>query len=312
MSKASAAQPVTIISPPSLDKHKEHCFIVMPFGRDAAEQRWHNGWFKAVIEPVVRELKYDPILAAQEEKPNAINDEIREHLVYDPMVIADLGGMTPKDDPNPNVMYELGIRHAFDFPLVIMAWEDQQIPFDVGNQRALKQLRDLHDLEINRSKLKSFIEFAQKGEYYKPMEIVKRRAELEAATGTIPQDTLLRTILDEMKAMRGEISEIDSGQDALRREVAGKTAGFGFVRYGGLVQRGITPSDLSLGSMASGEWSGKLAESSPNLKNPSLGGLLNLDVDKITDIETLPDGSKIFKVKPLIRNPNEGGGSSPS
>jgi hypothetical protein len=26
--------------------HKNHCFIVMPFGSTAKEQRWFKGWYK--------------------------------------------------------------------------------------------------------------------------------------------------------------------------------------------------------------------------------------------------------------------------
>ena len=40
-------------------------------------------------------------MAAAEEQPGAINDEIRAHLALDEMVVVDLGGMRPEDDPNP-------------------------------------------------------------------------------------------------------------------------------------------------------------------------------------------------------------------
>lgn len=78
---------------------------------------------------------YEPILSAQVHDPNAINDEIRTHLSFDPMVVVDLGGQSAIDPPNPNVMYELGIRHAMDLPVVLLAWEGQSLPFDIGNQK---------------------------------------------------------------------------------------------------------------------------------------------------------------------------------
>src|SRR4051812_42438828 len=88
-------------------RHANHCFIVMPFGRTADEERWFRGWYHAVIEPAVTSSGFEPILSASEDHPSAINDEIRSHLVFDPMVVVDLGGMRPEDPPNPNVMYEL-------------------------------------------------------------------------------------------------------------------------------------------------------------------------------------------------------------
>ena len=53
----------------------------------------------------------------------------------------DLGGVSPADEPNPNVMYEPGIRHALDLPHVIMAWKGQRLPFDIGHQRAIMEDR---------------------------------------------------------------------------------------------------------------------------------------------------------------------------
>ena len=94
----------------------------MPFSREPDEIRWFQGWYHTVIEPVVVASRYIPVLSATEDQPGAINDEIRAHLAFDPMVIVDLGGHKSDDPPNPNVMYELGIRHAFGLPLVIMAW----------------------------------------------------------------------------------------------------------------------------------------------------------------------------------------------
>jgi hypothetical protein len=63
----------------------------MPYGRTEVEAKWFRGWYKTVIEPAVRSVGYEPILSADEERPEAINDEVRRHLTYDPMVVVDLG-----------------------------------------------------------------------------------------------------------------------------------------------------------------------------------------------------------------------------
>ena len=33
--------------------HKNHCFVVMPFGREPAERELFKGWYDAVIRPAV-------------------------------------------------------------------------------------------------------------------------------------------------------------------------------------------------------------------------------------------------------------------
>lgn len=200
-------------TPAHISSHDRHCFVVMPFGRDASEQKWFRGWYEVVIRPAVLEAGYEPKLAAAEEQPGAINDEIRTHLAHDPMVVVDLGGAEPEDEPNPNVMYELGIRHALGLPLVIMAWKGQRLPFDVSNQRVITEDRDLVDLESNKKRLITFIHAAQKGKYYRPMDAVGRLATIQAASESLGEDSLLRALVQEIHDLRTTVV-----QAAMHRE----------------------------------------------------------------------------------------------
>lgn len=196
--------------------HNKHCFIVMPFGRDASEQKWFRGWYEVVIEPAVIEAGFEPKLAAAEEQPGAINDEIRAHLALDPMVVVDLAGAEPEDDPNPNVMYELGIRHALGLPLVMMAWKGQRLPFDVSNQRIIMEERDLVDLDRNRKRLITFIHAAQEGRYYRPMDAVGRVATIAAVSESLGEDSLLRALAQEVRDLRSSIVQITTHREPKR------------------------------------------------------------------------------------------------
>jgi hypothetical protein len=195
---------------PTATGHERHCFVVMPFGRDSAEQKWFKGWYEVVIKPAIVGAGYEPKLSAAEEQPGAINDEIRAHLAFDPMVVTDLGGAEPEDDPNPNVMYELGIRHALGLPLVLMAWKGQRLPFDVSNQRIIAEDRGLVDLEQNRKRLTAFIQAAAQGSYYKPMDAVGRTATISAASLALGEDSLLRALTDEIRELKTTVQS--SGQ----------------------------------------------------------------------------------------------------
>jgi len=197
----------TIDTPPRTG-HDKHCFVVMPFGRDVAEHRWYRGWYDVVIKQAIADTGFDPILSATQEEPVAINDEIRTHLAFDPMVVVDLGGMDPSDDPNPNVMYELGIRHALGLPLVIMGWKSQRLPFDVNNQRVIMEERDFASLETNRDRLRAFIQAASAGRYYRPMEAVGRFATIEAAAENPSDDSLLGALASEIKDLRDAVTTL--------------------------------------------------------------------------------------------------------
>jgi hypothetical protein len=60
-----------------------------------------------------------------------ITSQVIQHIVDDPLVVADLTGW------NPNVFYELAIRHALRRPLVQMIKRGEQIPFDVAGTRTV-------------------------------------------------------------------------------------------------------------------------------------------------------------------------------
>lgn len=184
------------------------CFVVMPFGRDAEEQKWFRGWYEVVLSPAIYNSGYKPVISAAEEQPGAINDEIRAHLAYDPMVLVDLGGFDRSDDPNPNVMYELGIRHALGLPLVIMAWDGQRLPFDVSNQRVIMHDRALLDIEANKKKIVAFIQAATEGKYYKPMDAVGRMATIAAASESLDEDNILNALVQEVRELKGSVHAV--------------------------------------------------------------------------------------------------------
>lgn len=201
MSKRSDTSPTTETKP-----SKGICFVVMPFGRTTDEKSHFRGWYKQVIKSTIIDCGYEPFLSADHEAPNAIDDEIRKHLAFDAMVVADLGGMTPKDSPNPNVMYELGIRHAFGLPVVIMAWEEQELPFDINKQRTIMTQRGMDDIDSTKTKLQSYIEKAEDNEYYNPMIAVERHAKIESATQNLEKDSILGNLVDEVRELKGRIS----------------------------------------------------------------------------------------------------------
>lgn len=198
-----------------------NCFVVMPFGHTPDEIRWFSGWYKMVIEEGVRAAGFQPILSAAQQRPDAINDEIRAHLALDPMVVIDLGGLDPQDAPNPNVMYELGIRHAFNLPHVIMAWEGQRLPFDISNQRVIMERRDLIDVPVNRDRLTKFLREASIGNHYRPMDAVGRAATLERAEERLGPETVLGALVEEVRELRSRISFGRRGADTTRARLKG-------------------------------------------------------------------------------------------
>ncbi|MBX2979678.1 MAG: hypothetical protein KF905_10310 [Flavobacteriales bacterium] len=208
---ARARTIVLITTSKSANSHpsSNNCFVVMQHGRTPEEVRWFKGWYEVVIRPAVLEAGYEPVLSAVLDQPSAINDEIRAHLAIDPMVVIDLGGFRAENDPNPNVMYELGIRHAFNLPHVLMAWQGQRLPFDIANQRVIMEQREMVNVTTNRERLVSFIREAREGNYYRPMEAVNRIATLEEAESKLSTKSVLGALIQEVR-------NLGKGKDKVR------------------------------------------------------------------------------------------------
>lgn len=69
--------------------------------------------------------------ADQIDKPGTITKQIIEYIYKSKLVIADLSYH------NPNVFYELALRHAFRLPTVQLIRKSDRIPFDLNQIRTI-------------------------------------------------------------------------------------------------------------------------------------------------------------------------------
>lgn len=119
---------------------KKICFVISPIGEEGSETRTRSDQIlKHIITQPVSQLGYEVIRADKISEPGIITTQIIEYIVDAELVIADL------TDHNPNVFYELAIRHAMRKPLVQMIRKGDVIPFDVAATRVIQF--DLHNLD---------------------------------------------------------------------------------------------------------------------------------------------------------------------
>ena len=108
------------------------CFVIAPIGADDSPQRKRSDdVLSFVITPAVEQRGYKVVRADKTSKPGMITTDIFQHLFKDELVIADL------TDQNPNVFYELAVRHASQKPVIQLLMDGQSIPFDVAQSRTI-------------------------------------------------------------------------------------------------------------------------------------------------------------------------------
>jgi hypothetical protein len=120
---------------------EEHCFVIMAISEqkyDSIEISYDNlkDNYENVIKPAIQAARPGiNVLRADEcAVPGTITTDILTHLMYDSFVIADI------TFPNPNVYYELGLRHCFKPGTILIKNADVKIkaPFDLSHQRYIE------------------------------------------------------------------------------------------------------------------------------------------------------------------------------
>lgn len=126
-----------------VDKAEKACFVIAPIGEADSETRKRSDQvLKHIIRPAVQLCGYEAVRADEIDKPGIITSQVIQRVVNDPMVVADL------TERNPNVFYELAIRHALRKPLVQLIKKGERIPFDVVGTRTIQvDHRDLDSVE---------------------------------------------------------------------------------------------------------------------------------------------------------------------
>lgn len=119
---------------------KKTCFVIAPIGDAESDIRKRSDIIlEFLISATVDPIGYAVTRADKISEPGVITTQIIQHIIDDDLVIADLSGQ------NPNVFYELAVRHAFRKPFIQIICRGEKIPFDVAGVRTIEV--DHHDLK---------------------------------------------------------------------------------------------------------------------------------------------------------------------
>jgi hypothetical protein len=115
---------------PSREKKLKTCFVIMPIAdMDGYEPGHFSRVYEYLIKPACANAGYEAHRADFVAATNYIIIDILRKIIDSDLVICDLSGR------NPNVLYELGVRQAFNLPTVLIKDSKTQKIFDIQGLR---------------------------------------------------------------------------------------------------------------------------------------------------------------------------------
>lgn len=174
---------------------------------------YESGHFRRVFEDIFRpacdEAGFHAVLASEVGQTNLIQLDVLQKLLESPMVLCDLSSR------NPNVLFELGIRQAFDKPVVLVQDEDTAAIFDIAPLRYTEYRKGRRYDEViqDRSKIsRATVETKEAFDNNEGINSIVRLLSLTQAATLVDvpeasKDPLFQLIRAELSEMRAEFRE---------------------------------------------------------------------------------------------------------
>jgi hypothetical protein len=197
------------------------CFVIAPIGEEGSETRTRSDQvLRHVIAPAANECGYRALRADKISEPGIITSQVIQHLVEDPLVIADL------TDWNPNVFYELAVRHAVRRPVVQIIQAGQKIPFDIAGTRTIPlDHRDLDSVARCREEMVRQIQTVEKdvSQVDTPISVAIDLQSLRGSENPLEKSIAeIISMLQELRTTFGDLAKGASPEPAIDPGVAGE------------------------------------------------------------------------------------------
>jgi hypothetical protein len=140
---------------------KKSCFVIAAIGSNDSEIRKRSNQVLKHIFKKALDEKYEVVRGDEIDAPGMITSQVLAAVQKSHLVVADL------TEHNPNVLYELAVRHAIEKPIIhVIETRLSKIPFDIAGFRTIDfDLTDPDSIEQAVERLRKYAEQAESGNW---------------------------------------------------------------------------------------------------------------------------------------------------
>lgn len=214
MAKRTTVVETKVIGPNTKKEAAPVCGIVMPISPIDGCSAEHWKEVKTIISEAVESVGYTANLVSDADDSGVIQKRIIRNLYENEIVVCDVSGK------NPNVMFELGLRLAFDKPTIIIMDDNTGYSFDVSIIEHLEYPRNLTYYKIIEFKKKlsekivGTIQASKKANY---TTFLKHFGNFTPATIDDKEGTMTEVIISHIKDLSEKLDALnrDKSNDAI-------------------------------------------------------------------------------------------------
>lgn len=159
---------------------------------------------KDIIDSAIERAGCTPILVSEAQDVGIIQDRIVQNLYSNPIVVCDISHR------NANVMFELGMRLAFDKPTIVIKDDKTVAPFDTGPLEYIEYPRDLRFSAINTfsERLSEKLEATLEKPKNKRSSFLSAFGQLKSVKLESTDVSASEFLIEEMKLLRSEVARL--------------------------------------------------------------------------------------------------------
>lgn len=193
----------------AINEDKNTCGVIMPISSidNCSESHWSE--VLNIFNEAIDNAGFEGNLVSNADDVGIIHKRIIQNLYENPVVVCDVSSK------NPNVMFELGLRLAFDKPTIIVKDDKTSYTFDTSAIEHLEYPRDLRYKPIKvfkallTDKIKATYEKSTKDENY--TTFLKHFGEFKVAKINQKEVSGQEYIINELKNLRRSMDRLERG-----------------------------------------------------------------------------------------------------